>query len=158
MSLLLVRVKKFILKIKKEKRFPDKFFRGIKSNNYISEGMVKSNLFFIELSNLTERPVNNYAESINWDDDKNALYFTLNQKRIDDVTKIFQAGVAVVFKSTIDSFIKNASIAQDVLSYEREKIIGNPYHGNLLLKKNISNSRRALIAGALAAYVENIEK
>ena len=87
-------------------------------------------------------------ESINWMDEEHVIGFTLNQVREDGTLK-FRAGVAILLRTDIDRISKRHTLTQP-LSYERASTEENPYHGNLLLKRDIKKHVKGMIRTALA--------
>lgn len=133
--------------------FPINSLRGILNNDYIVEdGTVASNLFFFDDKYIRD---NRWIEqSINWQDDENAISLTLNQKK-EDGTYQFKAGVAILPRKEIDRLINKPNV-KGKLSYERQPIENNPYHGNLLLLNEIPKRTMKMWAAVLAVGVSEI--
>lgn len=133
--------------------FPDNCIRGIKSGAFLTDdGRVGASLFFFE-----ERytRVDGWTEqSINWEDDDHAIEFTLNQRK-ETGEKQFKAGVVVIPRNGIDRVRKLPGVI-DKLSYERQRLDDNPYHGNMLLQANVRKPTMKLIGAALALAVSRI--
>ena len=88
-------------------------------------------------------------------DDENALKLIFEQKK-DNGEYQFKVGAVILSKIELDKLCKRPQLIGR-LSYERRKITGNEYHGNLLLKKDTSKKIRFMLASSLAMYFERIE-
>src|ERR1035437_4682842 len=127
--------------------YPETFLRGIPNNSFIDEdGHPATHLFYIETE--SKRKDDYKEESIFWKDDDRAVDLILLQKKADDSIQ-FQAGAAVLNRDQIDR-IKNQVQAKNKFNYERKKQPGNPYHGNLLLKKDVKKPLMIRIAASIA--------
>lgn len=136
-------------------KYPDNCIRGLKSEDWRQpdSNLPASCAFYFDDN--SQRSDNCSELSINWEDDKKALQFTLNQKRQDD-TPQFKIGVVRLVKSSIDRLNKRPAFG-GALSYERKSLPDNPYHGNILLSKTIDRRRmKSLIAPALAVESSSI--
>jgi len=135
--------------------YPDELLRGIANNSFIdSEGRASALLFQSESS---VRYDGLHEISINWYDDENAFRLLLNQRKKNDETEYqFKTGVAILSRYRLDSLI-NSPNTKDALSYERNIIEGNPFHGNILIKSNIDKHVKRMFEGCLAMCVENIQ-
>ena len=110
--------------------YPEQLIKGIPNNDFISDGLVGSHLFYFDAKN--NRDDGWCEQSINWHDDSKAIEHTLKQKK--DTGEIqFKAGLGIIKRNEID-ILKNRSTVSGFLSYERDDFKGNKYHGNLLLK------------------------
>lgn len=137
-------------------KYPDRCLKGILNNQFVSDnGIAKANLFYFEESKYS-RADGWVEQSINWEDDANAIGFTLNQRKLDGSIK-FSSGVAVVPTEVINWHKRSISL-QDRFSYERAKITGNKYHGNLLLKEGTPKLTMQQLAGSLALHAQVIER
>lgn len=129
--------------------FPAGCLKGIPNHSFINEeGFVLPHLFYFPSQ---ARDENWKEQSINWEDDKDTLQFTFNQRKENGDLQ-FQVGVAIIPTEEIDRLCRRPSI-NNFLSYERQPISDNPYHGNLLLHKNASNILMKAIAAGLALAV-----
>jgi len=119
-------------------KFPPSFLRGIPNDKFIDEdGQPSPNIF---RPHDTQPLIDDwYKISINWEDDENALDFTLLQKKDDDSFH-FKGGVARLDKTKLDILINEFPCSGNV-DYERDKKKDNRYHGNLLLYKTLSEKR-----------------
>jgi len=133
--------------------FPINSLKGILNNSYIVEGgTVSSHLFFFDDKYI--RDDRWIEQSINWQDDENAMTLTLDQKK-DDGTYQFKAGVAILPRKEIDRLINKPNV-NGKLSYERQAIKNNPYHGNLLILNEIPKRIMKMWAAVLAVGVSQI--
>ena len=136
--------------------YPDLLIRGISSSDYIdSEGRASAALFQFT-DNDSERMDGYIEASINWYDDDEALKLTLEQrKKNDEAAHQFKVGAAILARHRIDNLI-NSPNAKNAMTYERRAIEGNPYHGNLLMKSNLTKSIKTMLAASVAMCVEDI--
>jgi len=96
-------------------------------------------------------------QSINWEDDEGAVELTLNQEKSDGRIQ-FKGGIAFLNRTSLDAF-KKEPIFSKIISYERNQLESNRYHGNLLLRTEASaKPNRRVIAGRLASMVERIQR
>ncbi|MCI9154975.1 hypothetical protein D3Z53_08125 [Lachnospiraceae bacterium] len=63
---------------------------------------------------------------------------------------------AIVSKIEPDRLCKKTQV-KGGLNYKRREVKENKYHGNILLKKNVTKAIRNLIASNLALCVEKVE-
>ena len=90
-------------------------------------------------------------QSINWEDDESATEFTLNQRR-DDGELQFKTGVAIIPRAEVDRLNRQPTVS-GILSYERQTLEDNPYHGNILLRSDVPKPTMKKIAAGLALAV-----
>jgi len=102
------------------------------------------NLFLFEL----DKETNEWKQSINWEDDEGAVGFTLARKK-DDGSFSYKCGVARIPRAEIDK-IRNFPQVEGRLTYNRDVLDDNQYHGNLLLDQAVTKPVRGLIASSLA--------
>lgn len=133
--------------------YPDRCIRGIPNETYLTDGGVAAHLFYFDFQ--YTRDDGWIEQSVNWEDNKDAIPFTINQKTTQG--KQFKAGVAIVPRNQIDN-IKSAPTIRGALSYERKSLSDNPYHGNLLLISGTPPVKMKLIAASLALQVSEIVK
>jgi hypothetical protein len=129
--------------------YPDSCIRGIPNTNCLTEEntLASRNLFQFHRANADGW----LEESINWNDDINAIRFTLEQKKdVGDECK-FGIGIAILVRNEIDLIIRKRGIS-DRLQYERKPIQEPPnaYHGNLLIKNDIPKQLKESIRSQLA--------
>ena len=133
--------------IMKETIYPNDFWRGISSKDFITEnGHLMATAFAFD-KDIRE---DGYRElSINWEDDDNALTSLLNQRKPENKKLQFKAGACKI--SLIDMKVSlRTYLNKDEFSYERREIEGNSYHGNLLIKGSLSKQERSIISTGLA--------
>jgi len=130
--------------------FADRFIRGITNKQFISDdGYPLAPLYQFRFDVPEYRTDNCKEESINWHDEENALRnVMLNMKKGMDVPK-FSYGAAITDKSVIETLSKNKRY-KDSFSYERRKVEGNEYHGNLLFKATASKRDMLQLAECIA--------
>ena len=133
--------------------FAEDFIKGIPHEQYLlEEGGVATHLFGFKSS--TGRNDNKLEQSINWNDDDQAINFTLNQTKEDGSIQ-FRHGVVTVPLEEIER-LNNRPYIKDMISCERSFVEGNPYHGNLLIPDNVSKPTRNLVSAGLALAVSKI--
>jgi hypothetical protein len=128
--------------------YPDCCLKGIDLKDAISDdGEIGSHILYFKVA---ERPLSWEKQSINWQDDDSAIGFTLGQTN-QDGTLQFKYGVLVLSRYEIDR-INNRPQISGILSYEREPLQYNDYHGNLLLAAGVSKKKMKQVAATLVAY------
>jgi hypothetical protein len=98
------------------------------------------------------------GESVSWEDDGNAVEFTLAMRHVSGRNAgelQFKGGVAVLPRSDLDH-LAGTSMVCNALSYNREALDENPYHGNLLLRPGLPARRVARIASQIAGLVSTV--
>lgn len=123
---------------------PDNCIRGIPNSNCL-EGSV-ANMTLFEFRRNPDRADGWNEVSINWMDDEHAIDFTLQQKK-DEGELRFRVGVAIIPCVDLDKIRKHHT---NFFHYERQTRPNNDYHGNLLLRRDISKTRGTLIRAGLA--------
>ena len=131
--------------------YPENSIKGIPNNDFLIEGRnVASHLFHFEQT----RDDGAVAQSINWEDGASVIDFTLNQRKENGELQ-FRAGVAIIPRSEIDRLCRLPTIG-GLLSYERSPLEENPYHGNLLLQRDVPKQKMRQIAAGLALAISGI--
>lgn len=133
--------------------FPENCLRGIPNSSFLdADGSVGSHLFYFRPEDVRD---DGWTEqSVNWEDDLQAIEFTLNQEK-EEGGKQFKAGVVILPRREIDRLNRQPTV-NGVLSYERQQLDDNPYHGNLLLKTEVCKRVMKKIAAGLALHVSTI--
>lgn len=133
--------------------FPNNCIRGIPNNDFLlPDGSIASHLFYFKQEQV--RYDQWIEQSINWQDDDSAIEFTLGQKK-EDGQLHFNAGVVIIPRDGIDSLNRLPAV-HGMLSYERQPLADNYYHGNILLKAGLPKHTMKYIAASLALAVSNI--
>jgi hypothetical protein len=130
---------------------PENCVRGIFDVSFLPDGIVGSHLFHFTGP---DRGDGWKEQSINWQDDDSTIEFTLNQRR-EGGELLFKAGVVILPRADIDRLNSKPAV-NGVLSYERQRLVSNDYHGNLLLRSNVLSRQMKLIAAGLALAVSEI--
>ena len=121
--------------------YPEYCLRGIsKINDITQEGRVSANVFLPDERTALTRVDNCMETSINWEDDNQALAFTLRS---------FQNGIVRLGRAEIDR-INSLPASINEIGYERSVDPINSYHGNILFQNIISSAVRRMIAASLA--------
>jgi len=126
--------------------YPDKWIRGVISEEYLKKGLPKASLFsgFTDCENKSD-----YEElSINWYDREEALMQILDQKK--DGARQFKIGAAIFSREKLDELCATG-YADNCYKYERSPTPDNEYHGNLLAKKGIKKEDKKMVASLIAA-------
>ncbi len=132
--------------------YPDNCLKGIPTKEgMLEDGTVASHIFYFK----DTKSDGSFEQSINWEDDAEALPFTLAQKRKDGVSLQFPFGVAVVPRSELDRLRSRPALAGR-LSYERQAQECNPYHGSLILQAGTPKQTRTQIAATIAMHVSRV--
>jgi hypothetical protein len=133
--------------------FPYNCIKGIPNSNFLLEdGSVGSHLFYFKPEHAREDGW--IEQSINWEDDESVIEFTLEQRR-EDGERQFRAGVVIVPREEIDGLNARPTV-NGVLSYERQRLENNPYHGNILLRIGLPKPTMKKIAAGLALAISEI--
>jgi len=131
--------------------YPDELLRGIPNHGFIEDEYPTSVLFYFEKRDDQPDRADGYQEqSINWRDDDGALTLLISQRKPDSSIQ-FKAGAAVLSRCELDRLISRPALKQR-LSYERSGTADNRYHGNLLLRKGVSNRAMKMIAASIATW------
>jgi len=135
--------------------YPEKMLRGISIPDWIDEdGRLSAAAFQFDTANRTD----GYEEtSINWYDEENALTVLLTQQKENTDSLQFKGGVAILPKEWVDTMMKNPT-GNGIISYERQELPNNKYHGNLLRSSSLHKSQKTMISSTLAMGVEKIIK
>lgn len=129
--------------------YPNEFWRGISSKDFILEGRVLPDAFQFDDCGRTD----GFKElSINWNDDDNALDVLLSQRKSNGKLQ-FSAGVTQLKLSDVKQNLL-AYILRNEFAYERRKIEGNDYHGNLLISEKLPKKLRSLVSNSLALIAD----
>lgn len=133
--------------------FPDNCIRGIPNDSYlVQDGSVGAHLFHFDIG--SARTDGWVDQSINWQDDPEAIEFTMDQRK-ETGERQFQAGVVVVPRAEIDRLSRQPTVG-GILSYERQPLENNRYHGNLLLQEGVPKPTMKKIAACLAVAVSQV--
>lgn len=137
--------------------YPDNCIRGVLNDTFLVPGEEKAAPHLFYFDDAPERDDGWKERSINWQDDGQAIDFTLNQRREDDGEILFRTGVAVLPRARIDWLIRVQNVV-GILGYERQKLPTNRYHGNILLRKDTSTTVMRMIGGTLALFSEIVRR
>jgi hypothetical protein len=133
-------------------QYPKELIRGITNNTLLSDGYAGSALFSFQETLESENRSDDFLElSINWRDDDGAIELLMNQKKNEHYQ--FASGVALIKRRRIDQIRKSRQM-ETKLSYERQSIPENPYHGNLLLHKSVDPQVKKIIQATIACECE----
>lgn len=128
--------------------FPASCLRGVHKQDFITpEGGVSSAVFHPDFRTAESRNDGGAETSVNWEDDDTVLDFTLRLKTNSQYQ--FPHGAVRLRRQEIDH-INRFSVSTNSLNYERAALEDNPYHGNIVFKRDLSKPTIKMIAAALA--------
>lgn len=132
--------------------FPENCIRGIREKKYINPDGVT---VFAALFTPYEKTAGNREDgcmetSINWEDNEEVMSFTLNYRVNGDTNLAFPNGAVRIPIEKMDA-INTFDATRDSIFYERARISGNEYHGNIVFRKHLSKNQITFIANMLAA-------
>jgi hypothetical protein len=135
-------------------KFPFNYIKGIPNNDFMvkEDCSIGSNLFYFNLENV--RSDGWIEQSINWEDNDTVIDFTLAQEKADGTLQ-FKAGIAIFPRDEIDRLNRQPTL-KGLLSYERQPLENNPFHGNILLKSGVPKLTMKKIAAGIALTVSEI--
>lgn len=135
--------------------FSDNLLRGLTIPDALTdEGTVSSQVF--QFKEEHSRDDGWIEQSINWEENDDVLSFTLDQIK-DDGSFQFKMGIVRLERKEIDKLNARPTIKnKNLLSYEKQPLPDNCYHGNILLKSSVSKPTKRMIAANLAAAVSKI--
>jgi len=135
--------------------YPDTFLRGLSSENSIVDGILSAAAFQFHFETMKLR--NGCAvNSIGWEDDGSVVDLLNKQEKKDSPgSPQFKVGLARFKKDSIDYLMKLPAF-RDVLSYDREPMDDNPYHGNLLISSASTEQQRKILPGYIAVSFSEI--
>lgn len=132
--------------------YPENFLRGISDKALIApNGDISSAVFYFDPQHITDDWM---VQSICWEDNNSVISLMMCQKNKEGNIQ-FKAGVVRVPRGSI-SYINKLPMFRGLLSYERKRLEDNPYHGNLLLKKDTLKGKRKIVAALIVAHVSQV--
>ena len=132
--------------------YPDNLLRGLSAEDWVSDGLVTAAAFQIKF----EAPFlkdGRATQSIFWEDDDSVINLMLQQKREDHFQ--FKAGIARLPRESVEHIMR-LPVFTGILSYERDRLPDNPYHGNLLVGPGLNSTQRKLLPGVMASHVSDL--
>lgn len=143
--------------------YPNEFYRGISAKGFIVDGCyVDKQAFHFDPFDASRG--DDFRElSINWNDDEGSLKNLLNQKKPFKDEPQFKGGYCKFNRLTFRAAM-NVYFDEHTMSYERrrvkasveEDIQENPYHGNILVSKNLSKARISMIETTMATLAGRV--
>ncbi|MGA7194143.1 MAG: hypothetical protein WBW94_10965 [Anaerolineales bacterium] len=141
--------------------FPDYCIRGIKKKSHFHEDTdtASSALYMPDTRTPETRADRGSETSINWEDDDNALNFTLQFLDEDNPTLLaFQYGAVKLPRNALDE-VNNLPSTMNTITYERHQLrLENPYHGNIVYKAGLAQHAITMIANVLAASSSKVHR
>lgn len=127
---------------------PESFFRGFSHKGcFTPEGYITSEGFKFELAKGVVRNDSFEEASINWNDDVFALKILCGQKSEKKQDLQFKYGYSEL---KISDVRLQLSPFLQYFDFERKPLRNNPYHGNLLMSKDLSGQTKRMMRDALA--------
>lgn len=137
--------------------FPNNYIRGVLNDTYTTEvGVVGAHLFFPNKRTSDQRGDGWDETSINWEDDENAIRFTLQTTKEDGTIK-FQTGVVLLPREEIDR-LSSRPTTTGLIGYERQQLPENPYHGNIVFRHGMDEHMMKRLAASIAVTASHIIK
>jgi hypothetical protein len=130
--------------------YPENAIKGIPNKDYFDQNGVV-NPFLYYFNPIADRGDGWAEQSINWHDNESAIELTIRQTKENGEVQ-FKGGVVLIPRLLIDD-LKDRPAIKGLLSYDRQPIIGNPFHGNLLLHATTSKTTMKLIAAGLTLTI-----
>lgn len=131
--------------------YPDSCIKGIPNCDFVTQdGLPATHLFYFNI-----RKDGYVEQSINWNDVDEAITFTFSQTRNGQLQ--FRYGAAILLRSEIDRLISLPTVLSR-LSYERQPLKDNPYHGNIMLLSPHTEPFMRMVAANLAMHVDHVVK
>ncbi|MCD8290793.1 MAG: hypothetical protein LUC91_04750 [Prevotella sp.] len=145
--------------------YPLDFYRGVSNpeNNVSSSGQALAGIFQFDGRNSSNV---DYDElSINWNDDPDSIQTLYHQHKPHSEDRQFKYGYCKIELSEIKCYFRSY-IRNREFGYERRPIEGkesddiqpNPYHGNLLIPKDIEKGIKKNIQHSLATLAREVIK
>lgn len=134
--------------------FPSNCIKGIPHKELCTgkSGVLGELFVFDESRDL--RPDGWVPSSINWEDDGNAISFTLKQRRNGSIR--YKAGVALIPTAELRRLKRSPAMGYGTFSFERNKSNGNDYHGNLLMAEGTEKRIKVMLRSGLALNATRI--
>ena len=132
--------------------YADNLLRGLSADDWVRDGLVTAAAFQIKF----EQPFlrnGQAAQSICWEDDGSVVAIMLQQKR--ESAFQFKAGIARLPYTAVRHITRLPALT-GILSYDREPLEDNPYHGNLLVSPSSTPTQRKLLPAAIALHVSDV--
>lgn len=123
--------------------------RGIPKDNWVQDGIITSAAFQFDDNHMKDEWM---AQSICWEDDDSVCSVMFQQRKKENNDLQFKAGIARLPRESIH-YINRLNILKGIISYDREPLEDNPYHGNLLLNVISSKTQRRMISVQLASHI-----
>jgi len=127
--------------------YSENVLRGIRRDDWVQDGLVTTAAFQFDTAHLKDRWM---IQSICWEDDDSVCSIMFQQKKNDEIH--FEAGIARLPRASID-YINRLYSLKGMVSYEREPLEDNPYHGNLMLSIESNKTQRRWAQVQLASHV-----
>lgn len=136
--------------------FPANCIRGIRKKDQCIEGqnIVSFSAFLPDTRTKDTRNDNGFETSINWEDNLEVIRFTL-EFRAESNNLAYPHGAVKLDISHID-YINQLPSSINCLIYERDVLVDNPYHGNIVFAGGLTSAQQRMIAGSLALAASNI--
>ena len=136
---------------------PDFCIRGIREKKHIIEefGPPSLEIFLPLESTAKHRDDKGEEVSVNWEDDDEALKFTIECRDEKSGNFKFPQGVVKLPLDEIER-LNNQPTMDNPLFVERKIEDDNPYHGNIVYKSGLRPLLKRMIASSLATHTSQI--
>lgn len=127
--------------------YPEHFLRGIINDQFLVSGLPAGNLFSFQHTMPPRK--DNYKEcSVTWRDNRKSVQLLLREMT-EKGEPTYKEGVGVFSTDELNR-MKRKSHCKDKLMFERRKVHGNSYHGNLLIDGTVDKKLCNEIASSIA--------
>jgi len=126
--------------------------RGLSADDWVSDGFATAAAFQFKYEPSALKDGCS-ANSICWEDNTEVVNLMLLQER--DGHYQFKAGIGRIPREDLERLMKLLTF-RGILSYERDPVEGNPYHGNILVSTKSSIAQRKLLPANIAACVSEV--
>lgn len=130
--------------------YSEYLLRGIPTDDWVQDGIITAAAFQFNDSHMKNGWM---AQSVCWEDDDSVCSCMFQQKKPGNDYFQFNAGIARLHRESIH-YINRLNMLRDIISYDREPLEDNPYHGNLLLSVQSNRTQRRMISVQLASHIK----
>lgn len=124
--------------------FPATCLRGLRKADWVEENIIQTAAFIPEKNTSATREDGGQETSINWEDNEGVELFTLSN----DATA--RHGAARISVVSIQATSDQTFPVKAPLFFERKRIPGNDYHGNIVFKAEVNRRLAVMLAASLA--------
>ena len=135
--------------------FPINRIRGLREASYFNSFNNSINVkgYLPDTRTKEKREDKGFETSINWEDNQNVAKFTIEFK--ENSKLCYPLGIVRLERNELDRIISNPG-TKDMISYEREKLENNEFHGNIVFRGDLPQNMQSMIASTLACYSSRV--